>query len=82
LSEKYYLFIENLINLLTADKKRDKDFKKIIINSAAFLKKYNIKFLKNNTNLKINNNIFSSKYENREELIKRFMPIYKNIINE
>ena len=82
LSEKYYLFIENLINLLTAVKKRDKDFKKIIINSAAFLKKYNIKFLNNNKNLKINNNIFSSKYENREELIKRFMPIYKNIINE
>ncbi len=80
LSEKYYLFIENFMNILNAVKKKDKDLKKILLNSKFFLTKYNINFLKKNKKIRIKNKIFNLDYSNRDDLVKKFMPIYKFLI--
>ena len=47
LSEKYYLFIENIINILKILKEKNKDFDKVLTISKKFIKKNKIRFSNN-----------------------------------
>ena len=81
LSEKYYLFIENIIHILDILKNKDKNFKKVLLISNKFFKKNNISFINNYKKIKIHGKKFDLNYENRSDLVNKFLPIYKNISN-
>lgn len=81
LSEKYYLFIENLSHMLLFLKNHQKNFKKVLSNAKDFNEKFNIKFL-NKDNIKIENKIFTLDNIQKDNLVNKFKNIYKLIVNK
>ncbi len=81
LSEKYYLFIENLINIINAFEEKEKEFKKILLNSKEFLKNNNIEIL-SKYKIKINNKIFKIEKNDKNYLVEKFLKIYNFILKK
>ncbi len=82
LSEKYYLFIEKIINILDILKNEKKSLKKTLLISNNFIKKNNISFIDNYNKIKVHGKQFDLNYESRDDLVNKFLPIYKRISNE